>query len=222
MKVQDLFEAKISWKIDSDKSDVATYKGHNLVVKNSDRHYVGTIDGKEVASRRAQYYADRTKVMNALKNEVDHMHLSDASPGTTVNKLLDYVKASLGHLKLNNWDWDYAQPGDMEGGKKSKYLTVQLDKEIKAQKEWTGKHFPSTHRFMIQATFSTDENAKHDLATIWLSQGGQLITVGIPNEKFKHGDIDSFIAAIKKLASKTDEDLITLLYKSGYHQYGRA
>lgn len=228
-----LNEAKVNWKSGEDKTEFATYKGHKLEVKfetgsgrdktkHFDQHYVGTIDGKEVDVRHASRYGEKGRVMNALKNEVDHMHVGETEPGTTPAKMLEYLKASLGHTKLNGWDWDHAAPGDLMGKNKSKCITVQLDKTVRAQKEWTGKHTPGNHRFMIQATYSTEEGAKHDLATIWLAQAGQIITVGIPNAKFKHGDLSSFIRAIKKLADTSDEELITHLYKSGYHQYGRA
>lgn len=210
---------KIKW-VDKNHNAEATVNGHHLEVKypfDHDKGYQAWLDGKLVRSF-GHSYGDQQKAKSFLENEVSEV--GDA--GTTVKSMSQYVKSSLKDKDLNGWTIDYLGFGDYLGKNKSKAFSVAYDKTIRAKSEWLEqKTYPSTHRFLIQAHFEPHRE-KEGLATMWLAQGGQIITFGIKSIRFNNDDLDGMIKAIKKLASISDEEIIRKLYKSGYHTYGRA
>jgi hypothetical protein len=230
MKLQELIvEAKSAGdkRIKADKwpAGGVTYKGKKLSYDmDKDRmHTIGFIDGKEIL-RRGNTLGDRWSVIDALYDEVDSEGQSESAPTgpLSVKQMTERIKHFFGTSKANGWKFAHASAGDMMGKNKAKAFTIEYDKSIMADKEDTGKHMPNRHRFLIQGTFNSQESTGHDSVIIWLAQGGQIITVGIPPFKFKHGDFQSFEDAMKKAMAVQDKELIQTLYKSGYHSYGRA
>lgn len=213
MKVQDLFESSF-------KSEV-TYKGKVLKATLRDGGYDGTIDGKQITTRRGTTLADMTTVMNALRHEVDGAGQSKEPPeGLNLNETIQRLKQFFSVSRSNGWHLYSVEKGNRFGKNKSKAFTIEFDKTIKADKKDTGKHFPLRHVFLIQASFELEGNTD-DKVIIWLKQGGQIITVGLPAFKFTQGDLKSFEAALKKAMKLDDSSIIDTLYKSGYHTYGR-
>lgn len=221
MKVTELLsEAKakgIKWARTENHGSEATVNGRHLEVKYSNYRFEAWIDGKLVRTF-GPTLGDQTKVMRFLENEVSEA----GEAGTTVKSMSQYVKSTLKGDALNGWTLDYMGAGDFMGKNKSKSFGFEYDKSITAKKEWVKKgQIPQHHRFVIQAHFEPHVQ-KEGMVTLWLAQGGQIISFGITPIKFKNDDLEAMIKAVKKMMAISDEEIIRKLYESGYHQYGRA
>lgn len=213
MKVQELFESSF-------KSEV-TYKGKVLKATLHNGSYIGTIDGEQITTRRGTTLGDMTAVMDALHHEVDGANQPKETPeGLNLKDTIQRVKQFFSASRSNGWQYSAVEKGDRHGKNKSKVFTIEFDKTIRADKKDTGRHVPQHHKFLIQASFVLGGSGE-DKIMIWLKQGGQIITVGLPSFKFTQGDLKSFEAALKKAMKLDDSSLIQKLYKSGYHTYGR-
>lgn len=226
MKISELLlEAKkIKWTSEG-KNDTAEWMGHKLEVKFEKTEqspglevHTGYIDGKVIKTLSNGQYGNREKLRDILEREVADAPLV----GKTIKSLIAHVKGRFKQADMNGWEWQYLGAGDFLGKNKSTSFGVEVEKQIRAEKKDIGpKQTPSTHRFVLQSHFEPS-STRQGHVSIWLAQGGQIISIGAPEENFKQGDIEDMIAAMKRAMKVSDSAIIKALYKSGYENYGRA
>lgn len=123
------------------------------------------------------------------------------------------------------WKLHSATTGDLAGRMKSACFTLELVldvSEMEARRLLKGTphgDHPRTHAFLLQATY--DMRADSGDVSIWLRQGGQIVSFGAPSVEFKSNDFNSYMAAIKKAMEIDTKTLLTKLYSSRYADYGR-
>lgn len=212
--LESLTEAKSKWKSVGLHHFEMEAAGKKFEVKYDNQGYHALINGKVVKSMD-RIYGNESKLKAALELEA----ADNPIDGTSVKALMSKVRSKLKIADLKGWWIDHLAPGNMLNKNKSGSFTIQLDKEIKADSKDTGKKVPAKHKFMIQAFYDPAVTKGH--ITCYLNQGGQIVTFGAKPFSFEPGDLDSFIAALKKAVNVSDSTLIKQLYESGYERYGR-
>lgn len=149
---------------------------------------------------------------------------------SSVKQLINRVREAA-QENINGANWSFGSCAGVWGRNTTFSATIEVTREISYKRTreilpegsdvWRG------HRFTIQLEVFERAPAKPDsfwreegLATIWLNQAGQIITVGLPSVKYKLTDEAAAIAAITSLMAVSDEELIRKLYDSGYQNYG--
>jgi len=208
------------WNDIEGQGKVTNYKGKTLSIRDSGGQMIGSIDGQQI-TRAPSTYGNWAKMVSALYDEVDGETTGGSVDGMNIRQMIAHLKRTFSVSRANGWQFYSADTGDFRGKNKSKAFGIEFVKTIDATEKDTGKKWSRSHKFIIQAYFSTDPNSDSpSKVIIWLKQGG-MITFGAPQFAFKHGDFDSFVDALKQALSTPDSEIIKPLYKSGYDSYGR-
>lgn len=116
-------------------------------------------------------------------------------------------------LQTNGWTLRLGLGSVYGLSTKAKSFTAELEKTVDVPRV-------GPRKVMIQAEFYVNSSMpKNGVVALWLLQAGSTVSLG-PSEKFENGNLDSFTKAVQKMTRIRDTDLVQLLSKSSYLNYG--